>query len=72
MGVSSALLLVEGSKESLEKKKEVWMYLKKKSLPMYLHLRTTPMGLALNLPGGLGRKTSVRGYKIARKIVGFN
>ncbi|MCR5161673.1 MAG: glycosyltransferase [Lachnospiraceae bacterium] len=72
MTVTSALLLVEGSEESLKKKKEVWMYLKKKSLPMYLHLRTTPLGLALNLPGGLGRKTSVRGYKIARKIVGFN
>lgn len=72
MGVSSALLLVSGTKESLAKKKELWKYLKKKSMPMYLHLRYTPMGLALNLPGGLGRKTSVRGYKIARKLLGFN
>ena len=72
MTVTSALLLVEGSEESLKKKKDVWMYLKKKSFPMFLHLRTTPLGLALNLPGGLGRKTSVRGYKLARKIVGFN
>ena len=72
MGVTSAMCLVSGTEENLKKKKDVWMYLKKKSLPMYLHLRMTPMGLTLNLPGGLGRKTSVRGYKIARKLIGFN
>ena len=72
MTVTSALLLVSGTPENLRKKKEIWMYLKKKSLPMYLRLRTTPLALALNLPGRLGRKTSVRGYKLARKIVGFN
>ncbi len=72
MCVTSALCLVSGTEENLKKKKDVWMYLKKKSVPMFWKLRTTPLGLALNLPGGLGRKTSVRGYKIARKIVGFN
>ena len=72
MTVTNALLLVSGTPENLRKKKEIWMYLKKKSLPMYLHLRTTPLALALNLPGRLGRKTSVRGYKLARRIVGFN
>ena len=72
MGVTSALLLVAGTDEALEKKKEVWQYLKKKSFPMYLKLRTTPMGLSLNIPGRPGRKISVRGYKIARKLVGFN
>ena len=72
MCVTSALCLVSGTEENLKKKKEVWMYLKKKSLPMYIHLRKTPLGLSLNLPGGLGRKTSVRGYKIARKLLGFN
>ena len=72
MGVTSAMCLVSGTDENLKKKKEVWMYLKKKSFPMYFHLRRTTLGLALNLPGGLGRKTSVRGYKIARKLLGFN
>ena len=72
MGVTSAICLVSGTEENLRKKKEVWAYLKKKSLPMYLHLRKTPMGIILNLPGWFGRKTSVRGYKIARKLMGFN
>ena len=72
MGVTSALCLVSGTEENLAKKKDVWLYLKKKSRRTYRKLRWTTMGLTLNLPGRLGRKTSVRGYKIARKLVGFN
>ena len=72
MCVTSAMCLVSGTKENLKKKKEVWNYLRKKSLGMYLHLRTTPLGLSLNLPGGLGRKASVRGYRFARRVMGFN
>ena len=72
MCVTSALLLVDGSSESLKKKKEIWKYLRRKSLPMFLHLRLTPLGLCVNVPGKLGRKASVRGYKIAKRLVGFN
>ena len=72
MSVSSALLLLSGTDEALQKRKELWQYLRKKSLPMYMHLRFTPLGVTVNLPGWLGRKTSIRAYKIARKIVGFN
>ena len=72
MGVTSALCLVSGTEENLAKKKDVWMYLRKKSYPYYWHLRRTTMGMTLNLPGGLGRKTSVKGYELARKLIGFN
>lgn len=72
MCVTSALCLVSGTREHLQMKKEVWAYLKKKSFPMYLHLRKTPLGISLNLPGGIGRKTSVRGYRLARRLIGFN
>ena len=72
MCVTSALLIVSGTPEHLKKKKEIWMYLRRKSLPMYLHLRTTPLGLTLNMPGRLGRKATVRGYKFAKKVLGFN
>ncbi|MDO5344627.1 MAG: glycosyltransferase family 2 protein [Lachnospiraceae bacterium] len=72
MTVTSSLLLVSGTKENLEKKKELWTYLKKTDRKMYRHLRTTCLGICLNLPGWLGRKIVVRGYKIARKFVGFN
>ena len=72
MAVTGALLLVSGTPEDLKKKKEIWRYLRKKSLPMYLRLRFTTLGIMTNIPGVLGRKTSVRGYKFAQKLVGFN
>lgn len=72
MAATSALCLVSGTDENLAKKNEVWRYLKMRNRSMYRHLRWTPCGFTLNLPGAFGRKTSVRGYKLAQKIVGFN
>ncbi len=72
MSVSVALCIVSGTEENLQKRKELWTYLRRKNLPMYIHLRKTPLALALNQPGWFGRKIGVRGYKIARKFVGFN
>lgn len=72
MTVTSSLLLVSGTKENLEKKKEIWAYLKKTDKKMYRHLRTTLLGFCLNLPGWPGRKIAVAGYRVARKFVGFN
>lgn len=72
MTVSSSLLLVSGTPENLQKKKEIWAYLKKADRKMYRHLRFTPLGIGMNLPGWLGRKTTVLGYRAARKFVGFN
>ncbi len=72
MTVTTSLLLVSGTRENLEKKRKLWAYLKRTNPQMYRHLRWTFLGFAMNLPGWLGRKISVRGYKIARKFVGFN
>ena len=72
MAVTSELLLVSNTPENLRKKKEIWQYLRKKSLPMYMHLRFTFIGIIVNLPGWLGRKIGVGGYKLARKLFGFN
>ena len=72
MTVTSSLLLVSGTKENLEKKKEIWAYLKKTDKKMYRHLRTTLLGFCLNLPGWPGRTIAVAGYRVARKCVGFN
>lgn len=72
MTVTTSLLLVSGTKENLEKKREIWDYLKKTDKKMYRHLRTTLLGFCLNLPGRPGRRIVVWGYKAARKFVGFN
>ena len=70
--VSSILLIRSGTEENLEKKKELWEYLKKKDRHLYRRLRAGVMGSALNLPGKGGRMICVDIYKICRKIFKFN
>lgn len=72
MTVSSVLLIRSNKEESLEKKKELWVYLKNKDRGLYHWMRRGIMGGTMNLPGRGGRKISVEGYKICQKIFGFN
>lgn len=72
MTVSSVLLIRSETEENLEKKKELWMYLKEKDRRLYYRIRHGVMGGAMNLPGRGGRKISVEGYKICQKIFKFN
>lgn len=70
--VSSILLIRSGTEENLEKKKELWEYLKKKDWLLYRKLRYGLLGSCMNLPGKGGRKISVEGYKICRRFFNFN
>ncbi len=70
--VSSVLLIRSGTEEALQKKKELWQYLKGKDKGLYVYLRHGIMGGAMNLPGRGGRKLSVEGYKICQKLFKFN
>lgn len=70
--VSSVLLIRSGTEESLERKKELWNYLKTKDRKLFFWMRNGLMGNAMNLPGRSGRKISVGGYKICQKIFKFN
>lgn len=70
--VSSVLLIRSGSEENLQKKEELWQYLKEKDKALYKWLRHGIMGSAMNLPGKGGRKLSVDAYHIAQKIYKFN
>lgn len=70
--VSSVLLLRANTPEHLEKKKELWNYIKSKDRMLYKKLRHGILGGAMNLPGRGGRKLSVEGYKICQKIFKFN
>ena len=72
MTVSSVLLIRSGTQEHLDKKKELWEYLKSKDKRLYLWMRNGIMGGTMNLPGRGGRKISVEGYKICQKLFGFN
>ncbi len=70
--ISSVLLIRSGLEENLEKKKELWVYIKDKDKWLWARLRYGLLGNAMNLPGKGGRKISVDGYKICQRIFHFN
>ena len=72
MTVSSILCIRSKDKENLEKKKELWHYLKYKDRKAYRRIRYGIQGQTMNLPGRPGRRISSLAYVLARKIVGFN
>ena len=72
MTVSSVLLLKSGTPENLEKKKELWEYLRKASPKLYRKIKLGILGRTMNLPGRSGRKISVAAYKVAQKVIEFN
>ena len=72
MTVSSVLLIRADTEESLQKKKELWNYLKEKDRPLYYWMRRGIMGGTMNLPGKGGRKISEESYRICQKIFKFN
>ncbi|MBO6133023.1 MAG: glycosyltransferase [Lachnospiraceae bacterium] len=70
--VSSIMLIRAGTDEALEKKAELWKYLKEKDFWLYVRLRNGVLGNAVNLPGKPGRKISIGVYKVIHWFVGFN
>ena len=72
MTVSSILCIRSKKKENLEKKKELWAYLKKKDYKTYVKIRYGILGQTMNLPGRSGRKVSSLAYSVARRLIGFN
>lgn len=72
MVVSSIIAIRSGTEENLEKKYQLWQYLKKKDKKLYYKLKWGVLGRSMNLPGKTGRKISVAAYKLANLFVGFN
>ncbi len=70
--VSSVLLLRSETEENLEKKNELWKYIKNADRTLYNWLRRGILGNVMNLPGKPGRKISVNAYYLAQKIFKFN
>lgn len=72
MTISSVYLIKEDTKESLEKKDELWRYLEKADKRLYKEIKSRFLGKSMNLPGRVGRKIVTVGYKISKKIYGFS
>lgn len=70
--ISSIILIRSGTEEDLDKRDALWAEMKEKYPKIYRNLRYRPMGISLNLPGRVGRRIAVAGYKISQKIFGFN
>lgn len=70
--ISGVLLIRSGTKENLEKKKELWKFIKETDKSLYRVLKYGFMGRILSLPGRPGRGLCVGAYKISQRIVGFN
>lgn len=72
MIISSILAIRSKSEENMQKKKELWDYLKDHNARLYKRIRYGTLGQVINLPGKVGRSIAVAGYKIANKLYGFN
>ncbi|MBQ4435972.1 MAG: glycosyltransferase [Clostridia bacterium] len=70
--VSSVLLLKAGTPEHLQKKEDLWAFIEKTNPRLYQTLRRRILGRILHLPGKFGRSVALTGYRISRKIFGFN
>ena len=72
MCVASIICIVSKDKEILNKKKELWKYLKDTDKQLHRRLRTTVFGMVMNLPGRFGRFLSEKGYRLFQGLFGFN
>ncbi len=70
--VSSIMLIRAHTDEALEKKEELWNYIRIKNPRVFLRLRFGIMGNTLNLPGSFGRRLCEIIYCIVQKVMKFN
>ena len=69
--ISSIFLALDGSGEALEKRRRLWADLKAHDERLYRRCRHS-VAQGCNLPGWLGCKLSIGGYRIAQKLFKFN
>ena len=72
MTICTVFLIKSGKPENIEKKREIWRYLKKVNPKMNRMIKHTLLGAIMGLPGKGGRKIIIWGYEAARKIYKFN
>lgn len=72
MTVSSVFLIKEGSEESLQKREDLWNYLKTQNKAMYRMVNKMALSKPMQLRSKAGRKIVVWGYSLSQRIYGFN
>lgn len=69
---TTSILLIGGTDEHLKKLDDLWKYLELRDPRAYKKIKGSFMGGWMTLPGKLGRKMSVGGYRIVQKLYKFN
>ena len=70
--VCSVLLIKSGTPANRQKKRKLWANIHAQQPEVYIRLKRRFLGRLSNLPGRLGRKATIAGYRVSRKIYGFN
>ena len=70
--VSTILALKSGTEENIQKKLELWRYLKTEHPALYKEIKKTFIGRFIEMDSALGRKLLLTVYSIAQKIFVFN
>lgn len=70
--ITAIFLYMANTPEKLNMCKTMWKRIKDKDPVLYRHMKYTSMSALTTLPGKPGRKITIGGYKIAKKVFGFN
>ncbi len=70
--ISDVYLLMNKKKEFLEKRKELWQFIKELNPKLYQKLRYQSVSGLTYLPTKVGNFITLKGYRIAKKIYKFN
>ena len=71
MAISSIHLLLIGDADAMEKRRELWEYMRQMDMGLYKTLRYKRLSGLTYLPGKLGDFATLTGYRLARKLVKF-
>lgn len=70
--ITVTLAILSGTKENLNKRDELWSYMKQTDRQLYNKLHHSVISRYMNLPGRTGRFLGKAAYRISRKVYGFN
>lgn len=70
--ISSIMLILSGTQENLNKRDQLWDFIKEQNPALYKKLSHGLLGRAVRVRTGFGRAIAKCIYRLADKIVGFN
>ena len=72
MTICSVFLRLSDRADAEEQRRAIWAYLKEKDPSVYVRIRGGSLGLIANLPGSVGKKLALSGYRLAQRLYQFN